>query len=227
MTQASFATFMAVLHQIMESGLAAVLFKEHEIFARANRDIPLAERISYSGYLEFVSMLDKYGEKYPNTIYAEQYFAIYDYMRCEFFDQRKQMSDAIKERMPDWRRFCWLLEKRNKDEKALIAAANAKAKEQQRKEHPAVAELAREMEMAQKVKSNAIAQENGEPTNEPSPTPPPMGTPMPLNTPPANTPAAAPRYTSHPEPKLIHAQLQSQPKKKFSDRFSPKTRVVG
>ncbi len=131
-------TFLAALKEVLKTDVAAIALNVEDLFYLANDLCPQAERIRYGAYLRFIDSLDKYGEPTVPHAEADLLLAIRDSIKAEQGKQRMVMLKSIMLGEKDWRRFVWLLQWQEKQERQKNAEAKQQAKEQ--KERDATAE---------------------------------------------------------------------------------------
>ncbi|CAN5140322.1 hypothetical protein BH09BAC1_BH09BAC1_07050 [soil metagenome] len=131
------ARFLAALKEIMSTGIAAVALSESEIFFIANSEFERPDRIGYHEYLEFVAAYQANNYRLPNLYKAEAMEEVYLYLNAQIAKQKLAMLKAVKEGGKDYRRFCWLLERQEKQQRADAAIARDKAKEKRDQEKAA------------------------------------------------------------------------------------------
>lgn len=137
-------TFFKALQQVLANGIAAVTLTTEEVFFLANDLCPRDHRIRYGTYLRFLHSLNEYGEPAETNDQTELLLDIYDYLQAKEAQQKTAMLEAIQAGGKDWRRFVWLLQFRQKEERLKLA--QAKQRERERKEQQKAAEAAAKQE---------------------------------------------------------------------------------
>lgn len=133
-------TFLKALAEIMKDGVAAVTLSRADVFFLANTLCPKDQQVRYGAYLRFVHSLNEYGEPTETTDQTELLLDIHNYLEAQEAKQRLKLLQAINEGQKDWRRFVWLLQFRQKEERLKLA--QAKQQERERKEKLKAAETA-------------------------------------------------------------------------------------
>lgn len=131
-------TFLAALKEVFKTDVAAIALNVEDLFYLANDLCPQAERIRYGAYLRFIDSLDKYGEPTLPHEQADLLLAIRDSIKAEQGKQRLAMLKSIMLGEKDWRRFVWLLQWQEKQERQKNAEAKQQAKEQKERDAAAV-----------------------------------------------------------------------------------------
>jgi hypothetical protein len=107
--------FLASLRELLNGGVAAVALTEEEILFLANQNCPQEHRLPISDYLAYAQqvtyclpaeLLDT-----PNT---ETFYDISSLLKAKILQQKLTMLNAIADGKPNWRRYCWLLERKDK-----------------------------------------------------------------------------------------------------------------
>lgn len=107
--------FLASLRELLNGGVAAVALTEEEILFLANQNCPQEHRLPIADYLSYAQqvtcclpadLLDT-----PNT---ETFCDIFSLLKAKTLQQKLTMLNAIAEGKPNWRRYCWLLERKDK-----------------------------------------------------------------------------------------------------------------
>lgn len=137
-------TFFKALQQVLANGIAAVTLSTEEVFFLANDLCPRDQRIRYGTYLRFIHSLNEYGEPAETNSQNELLLDIYDYLQAKEAQQKTAMLEAIQAGQKDWRRFVWLLQFRQKEERLKLA--QAKQQERERKEQQKAAEVVAQKE---------------------------------------------------------------------------------
>ncbi len=127
-------TFLLALQEIMKTDVAAVALTVEEIFFIANDLCPKDQRIRYGAYLKFIDSLNEYGEPTLDLDKAELYLDIEDYIKAQQAKQRLAMLNGIMEAGKDWRRFQWLLQWQEKQERQDNLQARKLAKAEKEKQ---------------------------------------------------------------------------------------------
>lgn len=131
------ARFLAVMQETMKTGVAAIALSDKELFFIANSELQRHERIAYADYLDFVNVLEANNYRLPNEPNAEALEQVYLYLNAQKAKQKLEMLNAVKEGGKDYRRFCWLLERQEKQQRAEAAKEKEKAKQQKDQEKAA------------------------------------------------------------------------------------------
>ncbi len=154
-------TFLAALREIMKTDVAAVALTQEELFFIANDLVPKDQRIRYGAYLRFTDSLDAYGEPTIEHDKADLFLEIQDYIQAQKAKQRLRMLNGIMEAEKDWRRFQWLLQWQEKQERQDNAQARQLAKAQKEK-HQALDAVAKftEMQPEEQPKATQVASPN-------------------------------------------------------------------
>lgn len=166
-------TFFAALNEIMKTDVAAVALTQEEIFFIANDLVPKDQRIRYGAYLRFIDSLDDYGEPTIDHEKAELFLEIYDYVKAQQAKQRLTMLNGIMAAEKDWRRFQWLLQWQEKQERQNNAQARllAKAQKERQQALDAVAKfselLPEEQPKTSPTDASSPATQNNNPVAEP------------------------------------------------------------
>lgn len=156
-------TLLKALEHIMADGIAAITLSTEEIFFLANDLCPHDQRIRYGTYLRFIHSFNEYGEPAENTPQTALLLEIHDYLQAQEARQKRNMLQAIKEGQKDWRRFVWLLQFRQKEER--LKMAQAKQRERERKEQHKAAEAAAKQTTTQAQQPAITGQPQATPTN--------------------------------------------------------------
>lgn len=121
------APFLAALRAVFNVGPTAVALSEQDLIFMANYRCQPAERLHYPSYQQFLEHIGN-GMLCPDLPNAEPYYEVYSLLRAEALEQQVKMLGAIEEGKPNWRRFCWLLERRDKQARLKKQAAPKAAK---------------------------------------------------------------------------------------------------
>lgn len=132
--------FIAALKAIFDTTAAAVVtLPETDLIFMANYRCQPAERLHYPSYELFLRHIGN-GLVCPDLPHAEAYYEVYSLLRAEALEQQLKMLGAIEEGKPNWRRYCWLLERRDKQAR-LKQQQEAKTKPEQPIMQPELAEI--------------------------------------------------------------------------------------
>ncbi len=127
-------TFLLALKEIMKNDVAAIAFTQQEIFFLANDLCPEDQYVRYGAYLKFMDSLDAYGEPTIEHEQAEFFIEINDYLQAQKIKQKMAMFQGIVDAEKDWRRFQWLLQWQEKQERQNNAQTRQLAKVEKEKQ---------------------------------------------------------------------------------------------
>jgi hypothetical protein len=156
------STFLAALKEVFKTDVAAIALNVEDLFYLANDLCPQAERIRYGAYLRFIDSLNKYGEPTVPHEQADLLLSIHDSIKAEQGKQRMVMLKSIMLGEKDWRRFVWLLQWQEKQERQKNAEAKQQAKEQKERDAAAVS-AAKLGEPAEAEPAKAVPAETAQP----------------------------------------------------------------
>lgn len=136
-------TFLDALREVLQADAAAITLNIDDIFCVANELVPKDQRIRYGAYLRFIDSMDEYGEPTMEHEKAELFMDIHDYIKAQKIKQKMILFKGIVDGDKDWRRFQWLLQWQEKQERQANAQARELAKAQKEKQEAldAVAQL--------------------------------------------------------------------------------------
>lgn len=146
-------TFLDGLKVVLEDGISAVALSLEEIFLLANENCAPKHNISYGDYMRFVKTLNEYGEPPQRDAQTDLYLRAYKYIKSQEVRQRRALLQKVQDGQKDWRRFVWLLQMRQREERLKLALA--KQQERERKEKQKAAELAAKQEATAQAEQNA------------------------------------------------------------------------
>lgn len=127
-------TFLLALNEIMKTDVAAITFTQEELFFLANDLCPKDQRVRYGAYLKFMDSLDAYGEPSQPHEQADLFMEINDYIRAQKIKQKLIMFKGIMDADKDWRRYQWLLQWQEKQERQDNAQTRQLAKVEKEKQ---------------------------------------------------------------------------------------------
>lgn len=118
------------LQSVLTDEFAVIAFTEEELVWQANQKLPLEERITYRTFQRYkaVVMSAETGDELTTSEYTEQPIApetdaantelvreMHTTIKSALFQQKLAMVKGVYAQLPNWRRYCWLLERKFPD----------------------------------------------------------------------------------------------------------------